>query len=208
MTVAALSISDRHGKLAVVALTGALLAGCNAGGNPFGNPFGGQPRVASGQLPVVSQPPPVSGGRPSVTINAPPKRVQDTIVARAERRGTTVVGTNQTGVTLEVPLKASSAVVVQQCGEHQANRTLRVYLETLPNGTGTIVSEDRYVVDNGASSCQLSLTQADVDDANRSLLELKQQSEGARTASSAASGTVIPGDVQPLNPGRPVIPIR
>lgn len=188
-------------------LAGLLLAGCNAGGNPFGNPFGSRSRLADQQQPVVAQPMPASGGRPSVAINAPPKRVQDTIVARAERRGTTVVGANQTGVTLEIPLATSSPVVVQQCGEPRGNRTLRVYLETLPDGTGTIVSEDRYVIDNGATSCQLSLTQADVDDANRSLLELKQQAEGARPT-PAASNTIIPGDVQPMNPGRPVIPIR
>lgn len=187
----------------VMAMAGLLLAGCNAGGNPFGSRL----RLGEQQLPVVAQPASTPGIRPSVAINAPPKRVQDTIVERAERRGTTVLGTNQTGVTLEIPLATSSPVVVQQCGEPRGNRTLRVYLETLADGTGTIVSEDRYVIDNGATSCQLSLTQADVDDANRSLLELKQQAEGARVT-PAGSSTIIPGDVQPLNPGRPVIPIR
>jgi hypothetical protein len=195
-----------------------LLAGCTSGGNPFSNPFGssagarvgGQPQQ---QLPVVpAQPPAAAGGRPSMVINASPKRVQDTIVARAQRRGTTVVGANQTGVTLEIPLKASSPVVVQQCGEHKDNRTLRVYLETSPNGPGTTVSEDRYVIDGGASSCQLSLTQADVDEANKSLADLKQQSEAPRTASTAGSGGSRPADPQggvaPVNPGRPVVPIR
>jgi hypothetical protein len=190
--------------LGALALAGLMLAGCSAGGSPYGN----RSRLGEPQFPVVPAPlAPAAGGRPSMVINAPPKRVQDTIVARAGRRGTTVVGTNQTGVTLEIPLATSSPVVVQQCGEPRGNRTLRVYLETLADGTGTIVSEDRYVIDNGATSCQLSLTQADVDDANRSLRELKQQAEGAR-ATPAGSNTIIPGDVQPLNPGRPVIPIR
>jgi hypothetical protein len=194
-----------------------LLAGCTSGGNPFSNPFGssagarvgGQPQQ---QLPVVpAQPTAAAGGRPSMVINASPKRVQETIVARAQRRGTTVVGANQTGVTLEIPLKASSPVVVQQCGEHRDNRTLRVYLETLPNGPGTTVSEDRYVIDGGASSCQLSLTQVDVDEANKSLADLKQQSESPRTASAAGGAprpADPPGGVAPVNPGRPVVPIR
>jgi hypothetical protein len=193
-----------------------LLAGCTSGGNPFSNPFGGSAGSRVGgqqQLPVVpQQPAAAAGGRPSMVINASPKRVQDTIVARAQRRGTTVVGANQTGVTLEIPLKASSDVVVQQCGEHRENRTLRVYLETLPNGSGTTVSEDRYVIDGGASSCQLRLTQVDVDEANKSLADLKQQSEAPRTASAAGGGgnrpADPPGGLAPVNPGRPVVPIR
>jgi hypothetical protein len=192
-----------------------LLAGCNASGNPFGNPFGaGAPRS---QSPVVAQPPPApqaSGGRPSVSIAAPVKRVQDTIIARAQRRGTTILGANNTGVTLEIPLKQSSAVVVQQCGDHREGRALRVYLETLPDGAGTSVSEQRFVVD-GASACQLSLTQTDVEEANRSLADLKQQSENTRTAASGArpsGGAARPSDpsggLEPVNPGRPVQPLR
>jgi hypothetical protein len=190
------------------------LAGCNAGGgSPFSNPFGSPPpRVAPPappqQLPVVpAQPPAAAGGRPSMVINATPKRVQDTIIARAKTRGTTVVGANSTGVTLEIPLRASSPVVVQQCGEHKDNRTLRVYLETLPNGSGTSVGEDRYVIDGGTTSCQLSLTQADVEQANKSLAELKQQSEAPRVA-SAPRNTDPAGGIAPLNPGRPVVPLR
>jgi hypothetical protein len=190
-----------------------MLAGCNAGGSPFSNPFGGSPRAAppvtqQQQLPVVPQSPPAAaGGRPNMVINATPKRVQETIIARAKTRGTTVVGANSTGVTLEIPLRASSPVVVQQCGEHKDNRTLRVYLETLPNGSGTTVGEDRYVIDGGASSCQLSLTQADVEQANTSLAELKQQSEAPRVA-SAPRNTDPAGGISPVNPGRPVVPLR
>ncbi len=193
------------------ALAAALLvAGCNTGGSPFSNPFGGSPprSAPQQQLPVVpAQPPAAAGARPSMVINASPKRVQDTIIARAKRRGTTVLGSNSTGVTLEIPLRASSPVVVQQCGEHKDNRTLRVYLETLPNGSGTTVGEDRYVIDGGASSCQLSLTQADVDEANKSLADLKQQSEAPRVAAASRS-TDPAGDLTPVNPGRPIVPLR
>ncbi len=187
-----------------------LLAGCNSGGSPFSNPFGGQPpRVAQPQqLPVVPQQPlPATGGRPSMVINASPKRVQDTIIARAQRRGTTIVGSNQTGVTLEAPMSASSEVVEAQCGAHKPGRTQRIYLETLPNGPGTTVSEDRFIVDGGASSCQLSLTQADVEGANRSLADLKQQSEAPRTASAARPADPA-GGIAPVVPGRPVVPLR
>jgi hypothetical protein len=193
-------------------LTAAIaLSGCNAGGgNPFSNPFGGLQRVAQPQqqLPVVTAQP-AAGSRPTMLINATPKRVQDTIIARAQRRGTNIVGASPTGVTLEVPLKQSSAVVEQQCGPHKEGRTVRVYLETLPNGTGTAVAEDRFVIDGGASSCQLQLTQADVDESNKSLADLKQQSEAPRTASTPAQQPADPaGRLEPLNPGRPVVPVR
>ncbi len=186
-----------------------LLVGCNAGGgNPFSNPFGGSQRVAQPQqqLPVVTAQP-AAGGRPSLLINASPKRVQDTIIARAQRRGTTIVGANQTGVTLEAPMPSSSEVVESQCGPHRAGRTQRIYLETLPNGTGTAVSEDRFIIDDGASSCQLKLTQADVDGANKALADLKQQSEAPRTASTQQPADPT-GRVEALNPGRPVVPLR
>ncbi len=195
-------------------LTAAIaLSGCNAGGgNPFSNPFGSsQPRVAQPQQaqPVVTAQP-AAGNRPTMLINATPKRVQDTIIARAQRRGTNIVGASTTGVTLEVPLKQSSAVVEQQCGPHKEGRTVRVYLETLPNGSGTAVAEDRFVIDGGASSCQLQLTQADVDESNKSLADLKQQSEAPpRTASASTQRPADPsGRLEPLNPGRPVVPVR
>ena len=142
----------------------------------------------------------------SSDLNAPPERVQNAIIARAKSRGTTVLGANRTGVTLEIPLRASSPVVEEQCGPHRADRTLRVYLETLSNGTGTIVSEDRFVIDGGATSCQLKLTDSDVTEGNRSLADLKKQSEAPRTA--VVSGPTIAGNVEPLNPGRPVVPLR
>eukprot|EP01036_Dinobryon_divergens_P001370 gene1370-1783_t len=148
-------------RLAVVGGT-LILAGCQVGGSPFSNPFGGSSppvRVSSAGSTVISAPPVVAppsiGGRPSIAVNAPPKRVQDTIIARAQRRGTTILGANLTGVTLEIPLRQSSEVVVRQCGEHRDGRTLRVYLETVANGPGTTVSEDRFVIDGGATSRHL-----------------------------------------------------
>jgi hypothetical protein len=194
--------------IAVVAAAG-VLAGCIPSGSPFSNPFGtGAPRVSA--QPVQPQPQAsAAGGRPTMLINAAPKRVQDTIIARAQRRGTTILGANSTGVTLEAPLASSSPVVEQQCGPHREGRTQRIYLETLPNGAGTQVSEDRFIVDGGSTSCQLQLTQSDMDGANRSLADLKQQSEAPRTASSAARRPADPsGSLEPVNPGRPVVPLR
>jgi hypothetical protein len=201
-----------------VLVLGVALGGCSAGASTFNIPFGrdaGPARVSSvgvsvpaqQQLPVVSTP---GGDKPNMTINASPQRVQDAIIRRAQSRGTTVVGANRTGVTLEVPLRASSSVVVEQCGEHREGRSLRVYLETLPNGQGTTVTEDRFVIDGGTQSCQLRLTQVDIQEANKSLADLKQQSEMSRTASAPRSpGRVDPvGGLAPLNPGRPVVPLR
>ena len=196
-------------RLGVVAGFGVALSGCNSGVGAFSNPFAGSPParpvVAQPQLPVVTQP--VANGRPTMVINATPQRVQDAITARAKTRGTTVLGANRTGVTLEVPLKASSKIVEDQCGPHKPDRTLRVYLETSPNGPGTTVSEDRYVIDGGATSCKLQLNQADIDDANKSLADLKQQAETTRTASSPRASDP-PGGLAPVNPGRPVVPLR
>jgi hypothetical protein len=191
-----------------------LLAGCNASGNPFANPFGSsqlRPQPASVAQPAPA-PQPSGTARPSVAINAPVKKVQDTIIARAQRRGTTILGANNTGVTLEIPLKQSSEVVVQQCGEHREGRALRVYLETLPDGAGATVNEQRFVVD-GAQACQLALTPGDIEGANKSLGDLKQESENTRTAASgsrapAARPADPAGGLEPVNPSRPVQPLR
>jgi hypothetical protein len=187
-----------------------LLGGCAGSGSPFGNPFGSQPRP---QVAVIqpAPPPQVASARPSVQIAATPKRVQDTIIARAQRRGTTVVGANNTGVTLEAPLASSSDVVVQQCGPHQDGRAQRIYLETMPDGAGTIVSEDRFIVDGGQRVCQLSLTQSDVENGVRALGDLKREAEQRRTASSAAPGSrpADPdGGIEAVDPRRPVRPLQ
>ncbi|MGL4438903.1 MAG: hypothetical protein ACRCUE_06490 [Bosea sp. (in: a-proteobacteria)] len=185
------------GKTCAAVLAAFALAGCIPSGNPFSNPFGSsQPRVAvQPQQPPVQPPlpPPVaSGNKPTVQINVSPQRVQDTIIARARSRGTNVLGANATGVTLEVPLRQSSQVVEQQCGPHQDGRTLRVYLATAPDGPGTIVTEDRYVIDGGATTCQLQLTDSDIQEANRSLGDLKAQAERPRTARASTDAPAMP----------------
>jgi hypothetical protein len=202
------------------------LAACSAGATTFYQPFGNPlppARVSSAsvsippqqQLPVVTQQ--QGGNRPSIVINETPQRVQDTIIARARSRGTNVLGATRTGVTLEIPLKESSSVIENQCGPHTSQRTIRVYLETLPNGPGTSVAEDKFIIDGGAKTCQLVPTQADIEGSNRSLADLKQQSETPRTAAAprssaprrAASVPPAPGGgLEPLAPGRPVVPLR
>jgi hypothetical protein len=200
----------------IVGATAVLLAGCNTSySNPFANPFGSsQPRPAAVPAQPV-QPAPVQaagGSRPSIAIAATPKRVQDTIIARAQRRGTTIVGANNSGVTLEAPMSASSDIVVQQCGPHQPGRAQRIYLETAADGQGTVVAEDRFIIDGGTRSCQLQLTPGDVENGNKALADLKKESETRRTASNASTSPSRPrdpaGGLEPMSPGRPVQPLR
>jgi hypothetical protein len=213
------AIMDRITRKGMLAAGAALLlAGCTSSGNPFANPFGGQPRPQ----PVAVQPSPApapaaqsAGVAPSIAINASQKRVQDTIVSRAQRRGTNVLGANASGVTLEIPLRQSSEVVTQQCGPHRDGRTIRVYLETVPTGPSTTtVNEQRFIIDGGTSTCALSLLQGDVDEANRSLADLKRESEQRRTASAAggapggARASDPQGGLEALDPRRPVRPLQ
>jgi hypothetical protein len=192
-----------------------LIAGCNASGNPFSNPFGSsQPRQ---QLPVVAQPAPApapvaSAGTPSVVVSASPKRVQDTIVARAQRRGTNVLGANNTGVTLEIPLRQSSDPITQQCGAHKDGRAIRVYLETVANGANaTTVNEQKFIVD-GATVCNYTPNEQDVADSNRALGDLKREAEQRRTASASGAtsgGRPAPsGGLEAVDPRRPVRPLQ
>jgi hypothetical protein len=163
---------------------------------------------------VAVQPAPTpvatTAARPTVQIAAAPKRVQDTILARAQRRGTKIVGANQTGVTLEAPLASSTDVVVQQCGPHAPGRAQRIYLETQPSGSGTVVSEDRFIVD-GDRACQLQLTPEDVENGNRALADLKRESEQRRTASATGTGdrpADPQGGLEAVDPRRPVRPLQ
>jgi hypothetical protein len=201
----------RHAMTTGIAAAAAmLLAGCTGSRDPFGNPFASQPRPQPPVAAAQPAPAPQAGAaRPSISIAANPKRVQDTIIARAQRRGTTIVGANNTGVTLEAPLASSSEVVVQQCGPHQEGRAQRIYLETLPDGAGTIVSEDRFVVDRDRA-CQLQLTPGDVENGNRALGDLKRESEQRRTASTAnpARNADPQGGVEAVDPRRPVRPLQ
>lgn len=188
-----------------------LLAGCNTSGSPFSNPFGSNPprqqtAAATPAAPAAQG----TGVAPSIAINASQKRVQDTIVERAQRRRTNVLGANASGVTLEIPLAQSSEVVVQQCGPHRDGRTIRVYLETVPTGpTTTTVNEQRFIIDGGTSTCALSLPQGDVDEANRSLADLKREAEQRRTASANPNRPADPqGGLEALDPRRPVRPLQ
>jgi hypothetical protein len=193
--------------LAAASAAALLLAGCNASGNPFSNPFGSsQPRPQ----PVAPQPAPQTGTllpNPTVTINATPARVQETIEARAKRRNTTVLGATATGVTLEIPLRQSSDPIVQQCGAHRDGRALRVYLETVPDGRRTIVTEQKFVVD-GTNVCSYAPNEGDVAESNRSLADLKRDAEG-RTAAASPNRPADPdGGVEALDPRRPVRPLQ
>jgi hypothetical protein len=178
------------GRAALVTVLGLALAGCVGG--RVGFPALESPRPPQ-PAPAMLQPAPATGSQPQILINAPSKRVQDTIIARAQTRGTNIVGANLTGVTLEVPLNQSSELVVQQCGPHEPGRTIRVYLETVGAGNTTTVTERRFIVDGGSRSCELSLPPGDVDQANRSLADLKTQAERpARTAQRPPSGDLPP----------------
>ncbi|MGL4636057.1 MAG: hypothetical protein ACRCWF_08760 [Beijerinckiaceae bacterium] len=204
----------RHMPFAVV--VAATLGGCSAGASSFYVPFGTNPqppaRVASvgvsvppqQPLPVVTTP---TGDKPTMIINAPVNRVQDAIVRRAQQRGTTVVGVNQTGVTLERALTSSPPVLENNCGPHQQGRSVRIYLATQGDGARTVVTEERFVIDPGPKVCSVVLPAADIAEANKSLADLKQQSEAPRTA-AAPRNTDPSGGPTAVNPGRPVVPLR
>jgi hypothetical protein len=194
-------------------LGSALLGACSANVTTFNQPFGNPMppgRInsttvsipAQQPLPVVTQSP---GDKPTVVINAPAARVQETIIARARSRGTTVVGANQTGVTLERALPSSPPVLEASCGPHQQGRSVRIYLATQGSASQTVVTEERFVIDPGPRVCAVNLPPADVEEANRALGDLKSQSEARRTAQTAPRAS---GDVQPVVPGRPVVPLR
>jgi hypothetical protein len=186
----------------------ALLAGCNSTGNPFSNPFGSGPSRPQ-PAPAVQPAPAPAANRvtPTVTINTAQARVQDTIIARAKRRGTNVLGANNTGVTLEIPLGQSSDSIAQQCGAHKDGRAIRVYLETIPNGPrATIVNEQKFIVD-GSNVCNYAPTETEVADSNRSLADLKRQSEQRSTASASRPGDPA-GGVSAVDPSRPVRPLE
>jgi hypothetical protein len=207
-------------RLRSVALVsaGLSLAACSANVTTFNQPFGNP--LPRGQinsttvsvpprepLPVVTEAP---GGKPTVVINAPTARVQEAIIERARSRGTTVVGANQTGVTLERALPSSTPVLEASCGPHQQGRSVRIYLATQGSATQTVVTEERFVIDPGPRVCAVNLPPADVEEANRALGDLKSQAEASRTAArtnrGASSGAG--GGVQPVVAGRPVVPLR
>ena len=119
---------------------------------------------------------------PSVDIFAPGARVRQVIAQRAVRRGTQVVANDPRGVVLERALPQTSPVLEASCGPHQPGRRIRIELLTDERPGVTQVTERRLVLDGGGV-CPVRLNAADIDEANRSLNELKQQVETGRLAS-------------------------
>lgn len=130
-------------------------------------------------------PAPVATG-PSILIEAPAARVRQTIAARTAARGGKVAANSPEGIVLEAPMRETNQVLADQCGPHQAGRLLRVLLATDSTPAGTLVSERRFVIDGG-SSCQVRLTDQEVDQANRSLEDLRKQVLGQPTAAQRAA---------------------
>ncbi len=156
--------------LMAMAATG--LAGCLSSPAPT---YVSAPRPAQAPAPVP-QSAAVQSSIPTVLINAPIKTVRSAIITRAKSRGTTVASVENSGIVLEKELPQSPAALESSCGPHRKGRLIRVLLGTAEQGAGTLVSEQRFVVDDG-QECRIQQTQDVVDDANRSLNELKTQSE-------------------------------
>ena len=141
--------------------------------------------ISTPRLSPISSTPPAPAtpqiAVPTVLINAPPVTVRETIVKRAKSRGTTVASIEPAGIVLERVLTSSPAALESSCGPHKEGRRIRVLLGTLEQGSGTLVSEQRFVVD-GESECRVLQTPDVVEDARRSLNELKTQVETAVAA--------------------------
>jgi len=115
---------------------------------------------------------------PTVEINAPSLKVRQTIIARAKARATNVASVEPGGIVLERTMSATPAALESVCGPHREGRKIRVLLGTADQGATTLVSEQRFIVD-GESECRIPLTPDVVEDAKRSLNELKTDSETA-----------------------------
>ncbi len=122
----------------------------------------------------------VQASVPTLEINAPLKTVRDAIISRAKARGTSVESVESSGVVLEKVLQQSPVALENSCGPHKTGRKIRVLLGTADQGATTLVSEQRFVVDDGVE-CRVQLTQDVVDDARRSLNELKSDAENRVT---------------------------
>ena len=157
---------NRISSFTTLGLLSALgLAAC---GGPRITPISSSPPVAPAQQIAV----------PTVLINASPVKVRQTIVSRAKSRGTTVASIEPAGITLERVLTSSPAALESSCGAHREGRKIRVLLGTVEQGGGTLVSEQRFVVD-GENECRVLQTPDVVEDARRSLNELKTEVETA-----------------------------
>jgi hypothetical protein len=129
------------------------------------------------ERPVVSSVAAVNPGVPFVDIAAPGARVRTAIAERARQRGTKVASNTRNGVVLERDLASTTPALEQSCGPHQPGRKVRIILATDEQPGRTVVSEQRYVVDGGGV-CLVRLNAADMDEAVRSLDQLKTQIEG------------------------------
>ncbi|MET0604918.1 MAG: hypothetical protein ABWZ80_00530 [Beijerinckiaceae bacterium] len=141
--------------------------------------------------PVVDAAPKAVASDPSVFITAPGTRVRAVIAARAQSRGTTVASNTPQGVILERALAQSPEALEAQCGPHQPGRLIRVVLSTANSPGGTTVTEQRFIVD-GADVCPVTLTPAEVEQANAALQETRNQVlgvPGSPAASPAAPAT-------------------
>ncbi len=112
---------------------------------------------------------------PTLEIAAPIKIVRNAIISRARARGTLVASVEPSGVVLEKTLQQSPVALVTACGAHKIGRLIRVLLGTQDNGDKTLVSEQRFIVDDGIE-CRLSSPDV-ADEAMRSLNELKRDVE-------------------------------
>ena len=97
---------------------------------------------------------------------------------RAKSRGTTVAGIEPSGIILEKLMTQTPAALEATCGPHKEGRRIRVLLGTAEQGAGTLVSEQRFIVD-GENECRILQTPDVVEDARRSLNELKTEVETA-----------------------------
>ena len=148
----------------LIVCVGLAVAGC-----------GSSSKLASSSAPVTTTP---QIAVPTVLINASPTKVRQTIVSRAKSRGTTVAGIEPSGIILEKLMSQTPAALEAACGPHKEGRRIRVLLGTADQGAGTLVSEQRFIVD-GENECRILQTPDVVEDARRSLNELKTEVETA-----------------------------
>jgi hypothetical protein len=176
-------------QLAAAAAISVALAGC------VGGPRVSFPIERPAPLPAVQPPPPVAstGGKPTVEIMASDRRVRDAIIERAQSRGTTIVGENNTGVTLEAPLRSTTQRLADICGEHVQGRVVRIYLATIPNGPrNTTVTEERFIIDPDQRVCAVVLTSEEIAEATTALGSLKSQAERPPARAAQAPTATAP----------------
>jgi len=127
---------------------------------------------------LVPTPPPVPANALQVEINAPAKIVQRAIVSRARARGTSANVPDPRTVQLERALADTPPALAASCGPHKLGRIVRVIITTDEEAGGlTRVVERRFVVDTDGTRCAVVLSQADMAEGNKSLLELRNQIE-------------------------------